>query len=356
MITQEDIARMVGVSQGVISAVLNDSNAIRVSKDTREQILRLVDETGYQPNRLAKALRTGKSGVIGILFRGGYSQIWMAKLFEVVKEVKARGYRPLIYDMVLMSDSEESASVWLLRERVEGVMLLGVSGLVTDPRLSRAVLGKVPVVSMDGFLDVPIPQVQSDREQGFYILAKHLLELGHQRLGILRLEKWANYEHPHTEGMLKGVSRALAEFGKSEPIMIRLPRVDRDIEDPYIDGKAHMQELLKRKREDWPDAVICSNDAWAIGAISACAEQGIRVPEDIAVVGFQDEVQAAYVVPPLTTVAPPLKTLAARGVERLVELIGQGRPVPEEQEILNMPCSLVVRESCGVKLKQNKGK
>ncbi len=125
----------------------------------------------------------------------------------------------------------------------------------------------------------------------------------------------------------------------------------RDIPPYMASGKAEMQRLLQRLNR--PEAVVCTNDSWALGALSASSEAGLRVPQDIAIVGIDNDPVCEFTCPPLTTSAQPTEAIAKKAVEILFKQM-RGEKLSESEWLIRLPCQLVVRQSCGASLRRNK--
>lgn len=368
-IGQKELARQLGVSQAAISGVLNNNPSIRVGKETRQRILDAIKDTSYQPNLLANAVFDRPTKTMGIIYQGGYFQLGKRKLAAVIQKIVSRGYLPLVYH--LMDKMEGKEQCQLLRDiKVAGVVIINGSYPFMYEVLPTYLKGKVPVVAIDSPEEPEISQIFTDRRQGFRILTNHLVGKGYTKIAILanRVPRVAE-DSPYTQayGVLHGVQDSLSQAG------LELAGVEYDgdtdssgiAHDPYQSGAVALAKLLDKGCR--PEAVICSSDAWAIGAIHECHQRGIRVPEDLAIVGFNNEIQGKYACSPLTTVNPPVDEMAEKAVETLIGPPGtkdvakkrkkEASPEPELIKIDNdapkclppqvLPCHLVIRKSCG---------
>ncbi|HWL52913.1 MAG TPA: LacI family DNA-binding transcriptional regulator [Chthoniobacteraceae bacterium] len=346
-ISQKELARRLGVSQATVSGVLNNHPSIRVAEKTRERILAAIRETDYQPNRIANAVFNRTSRTVGVIYQGGFVQLGVKKLAAVVKELVASEYLPLVYE--LLPYMEGSSQCQLLCDmKVQGVIVINASYPFMYDTYPRFLKGKVNVVAVDSPWEPHLHQVHSDRLQGFGILTEHLIAKGHRKIAVLasRVPSQGG-DSPYTQsfGILHGVRKALGEAGLSPEgveIFDSTGKGAPNWGDPYLPGMITMGRLLDKGCR--PDAVIASSDSWAIGAMRECARRGLRVPEDLAIVGFNDDVQAEYAASPLTTVAPPVEEMARIAVAKVSE------PFSEKEEgshVTLLPCRLVVRESCG---------
>jgi len=344
-ISQKELARQLNVSQAVISAVLNGSSTIRAGEDTRKKILEAVKESSYQPNRLANALLHRKTQTIGIIYQGGYSQLGVRKLAATVDRIRAREYLPLIYDLVLDVKGDEPCRL-LADLNVNGIILINAGYPFMEETYPKFLKNKIKVISIDSPQEPSMPQIFSDRAQGFYTLTKHLLSRGCRDIALILNSPAGHEEEEYTssQGLRKGATLALKEVGL-RPVAIEnydsIADPAKDPRNPYHGGVVTVRRLLDRGCR--PDAIICSNDAWAIGAMSECTRRGIRVPADMAVVGYNDDLQARYATSPLTTLAPAVDDMAEEAVRYATAEEPASR---KKHRTILFPCTLVVRESC----------
>ncbi|HWL53715.1 MAG TPA: LacI family DNA-binding transcriptional regulator [Chthoniobacteraceae bacterium] len=345
--TQGMVAARAGVSQVTVSHILSGKGG-NYHADTREKVRRAAEELGYRPNRYARAMRNGKTGLIALIDFGDLRQLSQRKTRAAAEAVIRENYEPLVQENFLptrsVGDSESAVFQRVVDARVEGVILI-------HPRLKRDHLERflktgIPTVIIGGGpLDSSIPRFYSERAWGYHALARHLLGLGCRRLGTLA---------DNTDHLTTGVERAVAEHPGDVEVRHCRPS---DVENPfdpargYLRGKAGMEEILSWKTR--PDAVLCGNDEWAQGALAACTEAGLRVPHDIALTGFDDDIGSAFGAVPLTTVAQPIGEMAHGAVQCLFKMIREGRP-PQPGEF-RFPGTMIIRRSCGAFLKEKEG-
>lgn len=365
-----DIAERAGVSVNTVSDILNGGNAGSYRESTRGRVERLAREMGYRPHRAAQIVRTGKSGMLGLITRTGLLHSMHAFSYHAAAAAGLHGYQMLMHDMVLLEDDFHAACTHMLDLGVEGVLLAtwaSGSGL-DDMELFRR--EGIPLVMVGApFLD-GVPLVYADVRQGMRDLTRHLLGIGYRRLTLVQRARTParsrNFRSDqrrlgfgdairHAGGRLclggdagrSARSRAGADSARAASVTGEVLCVALESENlfaPNAPGRQAMQELLARP--ELPRAVLCSNDDWALGAMGACAAAGVRVPEDIAVTGFDNAAFGAVVHPALTTVAQPTREMAQAAVDLLLRRIGGARPA-EDEMALRLPCKLVVRQSCG---------
>jgi DNA-binding LacI/PurR family transcriptional regulator len=305
-----DVAVRAGVSVRTVSNVVNHYRY--VAPDTRRRVQQAIDELGYRPNLAARQLRRGRTGMIGLVVPEISSPYFGELASAVVAAAAGRGWT------VLIDETEGDAE----RER----LLLGssgarlVDGLIFSPwALSAEELnrrpGAVPVVLLgerdaDGLVDhVAIDNLAAAAEA-----TQHLLALDRRRIAAIGLQ-------PHLSNntaaqRVRGYRSALAAAGIAPEAALELPV--RTLH--RAEGYAAMQALLGQKVR--PDAVFCFTDQLALGALRALAEAGVRVPDDVAVLGFDDIEDGRYAVPSLSTIAPAKDEIAVLALDRLVARIG----------------------------------
>lgn len=351
-INQAEIAKLSGVSRSTVAFALNPKLSQRVHKDTRRRVLDAAERLGYRPHRLAQTMRRGRSGTIGMIQFSGMTQGASRKALEAARLIRKAGYHLLASDVQWYEQGVAEAWDAMVGARVEGLLLITPSEWLPARVLAEVARAKVAVVSMSGVRFPGVPQVRSDIQQGSYDLTMHLLRLGHRWLTMLTRRSSANTDETHswpTIERVNGFHQAIQDFQKGRPgepsirSEVIYEETSEDWLDPYRLGKIAMQKLLARNA--MPDVVLCRDDNWAIGALSACAGAGVRVPEDVAVTGFGNELSGEYGLLPLTTVASTTARIASEAVRLLVERI-QSPTETAGANLIKLPCELVVRASC----------
>ncbi len=345
--TLRQIARAAGVSISSASHILN-GRSIRYSRATRARVETFARRLGYRPNRYAQAMRRRRSGVIGILQHAGLLQAAAQKANQAALAVVTAGYEVLNADVLWRPQGVQMACSSMLDARVEGLLLVDPPASFPPSELRRFRSAGIPVVALGGARFAGVPQVRVDAREGMREIARHLLELGHRRLCLLIPRMldgrnadvgWPSIER--AQGFREAHARARLAPGPEAILQAETPN---EAMHPYQNGRAAMRDLLRRPR--LPHAVLCSNDDWAVGALNACAEQRIRVPEDLAITGFDNSMIGEFGMVPLTTFAQPIETIARRAVEILTRLIHGGRLRPDDH-LVRLSGELIVRRSCG---------
>jgi len=330
--TQYDVARLAGVSQSAVSKVLNDPASASIPAETRQRILKAVEIVGYQPNVLARSLRVGKTHMLGLIVPDSANPFF-AELGKHMEEAAYRqGYSVILCNTGGDPDRESFYTDTLLRQQVDGVIF--VAGGNQANCLNQALERQIPVVVVDRDLpDCAVDTVLLDNFQGGLLATRHLLALGHRRIGCIA---GPSNVTPSAERVL-GYKAALGEYGIA-------------VDDALIrQGNFQLESGWKRAHEilgqaPRPTALFACNDLMAVGALRAAAELGLSVPRDLSVVGFDNIELASYTAPPLTTVAQPTDEIGVKAVTLLIERI-QDRTLKPRSERLD--AALIIRESTG---------
>jgi DNA-binding LacI/PurR family transcriptional regulator len=334
--TQRQIAEEAGVSRTTVSLVLNDVPGVRVSPETRQRILEVAHRLNYYPDAAARTLVSGRTHTIGFVLCQSPDRIFAdAFLPEVLRgvgdAVQESGFRVLIHSVEDVTAPE--AYIGLVREKhTDGIILSGPRS--DDQQLPRLKAEGFPVVLLGQLPGWGIPFVDVGNVGAAKQAVEHLIGLGHRRIGMITN---ASLAYTAARDRLAGYRQVLEEAGI--PFDEGLVRYGDFREES---GRVAMKQLLDLSEP--PTAVFVASDLVAFGALVAIKEQGLRVPEDIALVGFDDVRLAHYVNPPLTTVRLPAYELGYGAATLLTELVA-GEQV-EEREIL-LQTTLVVRQSCG---------
>jgi len=349
--TQQDVASTAGVSRSTVAAAFSKSGK-NLNRETRERVLEVAENLGYRPNRFARMLLNGRSGLIGVIHSDSSGYVGASKLLGIVSWIQREGYQPLIHDYLWYGDAGGNLCETMVDSRVEGVICLGLGEVFADTSLDSLRRAGVPFVTIDGIGRPGVPHFHSDKKQGFFDLTRHLVETGHRRLVLLT--RWSSSlrderHSPHTLGAIEGFRKAAAAYGLTEEeAEIHLyDESEKKCADPYASGLRAMKEILRR--EQLPDAVLCNNDAWTGGALEAGRRYGVKVPDDIALTGYDNDVLGNYTSVHLTTMAHDVESLASAAIERLVQMIQN--PGTGQADLSaagrSIPSKLIVRDSCG---------
>jgi LacI family transcriptional regulator len=328
--TQADVARAAGVSQTVVSLVLNDSALAAVSEATRERVQAAIVDLGYVADGAARSLRTGKSLLVASLIPDITNPFYPAFERGIQDVADARGYDLVAYNTDGLRPKELRALRAVQRARVDGIIATPFQLAAAD--FSPLLDGSVPVVVFGELADAPEPArfdsiyIDDDRAAGE--LVDYLIGRGYRPIGMIA----GSGDVLRREGRVRAYRRLLAERALPQEEMLA-----RGGDPTEAGGYAAMRELLAGT--PLPRAVFAANDMMALGALVAIREAGLRVPDDIAVAGFDDITVARLASPPLTTVAQFPERLGRCAAEMLFERLGgtasgEGRRVEMSYELI----------------------
>lgn len=326
----EDIAKETGFSISTVSRVLSNSS-YPVSDQIREQVLRVAAKMGYEPNIAARSLRTDRTDTIGILVDDLLSPFTPPIVRGIQDYLHENGFLSLIVNSDWDPEQEQAAIKTLLSRPVDGIIFVEYSHQTTSDILEHS---HKPRVFVHRLFGSPIKNsVVPDDYYGATLATEHLIKLGHQRIGYINgPENW------HTcRARLSGYQNTLSRYNLSfGPSLVRPG--DWEIESGYT----ATENLLKLPER--PTAIFAANDLMALGAIYAIQDAGLSVPDDLAVVGYDNRNFTKTFRPRITTVSMPVIEMGGVAAELLLKQIAEGR---KEEEEIKVKGQLIVRETCG---------
>jgi LacI family transcriptional regulator len=331
MATMTDVAKAAGVSIQTISAVINGKSGI--SAATRERVLRVIEELDYHPNMLASSLRSQRSTTIGVLVASITNPFFPGVVRGIEDAAQRNGYSVFLCNTDDDPAKQNSYLRLLRRHRVGGLIAASGTGSVDGQRIVEYLLDHgVPVVILGNRQGHPrMVALTVDDHIGGYDATAHLLDIGHRRIGIIT----GPPSHREAKERLEGYFAALRD---------RSIDADPDLVVPgafsTAGGQAGAFQLMSLVAP--PTAVVAANDLAAIGAIAVAKRLGKRVPEDVAVVGYDDIEMAALYDPPITTIAQPLYEMGTTALEAVLE---RTRDPKLEGGVITFPSRLIVRGS-----------
>ncbi|PZG41834.1 LacI family transcriptional regulator [Spongiactinospora gelatinilytica] len=326
-----DIAAQAGVSEATVSRVLNGRPG--VSATTRQVVLSALDLMGYErPQRL----RHRGSGLVGLVTPELDNPIFPAFAQAVERLLVQHGLAPVLCTRLPGGAPEDEFADLLLDRGVSGIVFVAGPHADTTARMERYIRlieRGTPIVLVDGYSEeVEAPFISPDDRLSAALAVQHLVDLGHERVGLAVGPRRFVPVMRKIEGFRRAMSRLLGAIDVEALISHSLFTAEG--------GQAAAGALLERGCT----GIVCASDLMALGAVRACRERGLRVPVDVSVVGFDDSPLIAFTDPPLTTIRKPIGAMAAAAVETLLEGIN-GAP-PKHAELLFQP-ELVVRGSTG---------
>ena len=326
MPTIKDVAKLAGVSFKTVSRVINRSPHLK--DEMRQKVLRAIDALEYRPHHNARLLRTGRSNVLAFI----NDDIAMTPFAgQIIQGAQEASWRNGMLLLTLHTGGDRSIE----RAAVQAALESHVKGIIFATMYHRAVevpeaAFELPLVLVDCFASSgPYTSVVPDEIGGGYAATRCLLERGHRRIAMIN----ADLKYPAAAGRLKGYRKALREFGvKFDSTLLRTGGWWQE------DGYKNAISLLEVK----PTAVFCVSDRVAMGVYDAVKELGVRVPEDLSVVGFDDqELIAPHLRPALTTVRVPYFEMGSWAVEHLTK--SRAASAKSRKQIVSFDCPLVAR-------------
>ncbi len=331
MSTIKKVCQLAGVSTATVSRALKNPDMVNVK--TRERIFKAIAEAGYRPNVLASSVKTGRSNSLVVLVPNLSNPFFLKIIQGIEQAAQENGYSVLLGDTQGEPEREHEYAGMVLSNRADGLIHLDHSFPFSknDQRLAE----NVAMVSVCERIvaDKKYPVVELDNYSACRALANHLVSYGHQKFGVIGGQKASQIYRDR----LGGIKSVLSEEGI-------------ELDDSLIvggeysieAGEAGAKELLAHANR--PTAIFCFNDDIAIGAIHEIKKHGLRVPDDISVVGFDNIKVSGYVDPPLTTIDQPAYDMGRKAVEVVLQQI-KHQTLLRDREIL--PFHLLERQSSG---------
>lgn len=330
-ITLEEIAKLSNVSRSTVSRVINgDPN---VKEETRRRVLKVIDSVNFQPNLAARSLAAGRTDVIGLVIPAGLAAIFTDPYFpQLVTGISAE-CNSVGYSVMLWLAEPEYERQMITKILHSGLLdgVIAASMVTDDPIVHSLYNSKMPFVLVGRHPTLDISYIDVDNVAGAYTATMHLVSIGQKRIAtisgpqnlIAGYDRFQGYKHALEENSLSFDPQLVSEGDFSEK-----------------SGYEACLKLIPHK----PDAIFVANDTMAMGAFQALGESRLRVPEDIALVGFDDIPQAKTAPAPLTTIRQPIQKMGAAAVKTLIEII-QNQESQTKSTIL--PTELVIRKSSG---------
>ena len=328
-VTILDIAEKAQVSASTVSRVLRNSAV--VAEEKRDAVMQAIAELDYRPNIFAQSLASGQSMTIGVLTQNFGSPFYDGILQGILLGLEDSEYWPLFADGRWQPTIEQQALDLLLDRRVDGIIVIG--GQISEEILQK-VAAKVPLLVVARQLQtMPNNCLYLDNFQAAYQVTKYLLDMGHRDIAHLTASVVYQETVNDIQQRYRGYQQALRDAGlEPDPRLV----VEGNLQQQS--GVLAVEMLLSRGRPF--SAIFTANDQMAFGARLALYRRGIRVPEDVSLMGFDDESSAAYMVPPLTTARQPSVSLGQAAAQAILQMMN-GRP----PELPVFAAELIIRES-----------
>ncbi|WP_342113519.1 LacI family DNA-binding transcriptional regulator [Pseudoduganella sp. OTU4001] len=330
-VTLVDVAKLAGVSVMTASRALSGEGY--ASEETKTKVQAAAKQLGYAPNALARMMKGGKTNVIGVVVNDLSSSVVNCFVTALSEEVRKVDMDLFIYNSLGdMGGGKGKRVSQMLHGLWDG--LVYVLPRMTDDYLETLEKTTSPVVMINYFRhETTLPVVRGDNVNGAHDAVSHLVELGHRRIAFIR----GNAYTGQSDLRERGYAAALADAGlELDPALV----CQGDFSE--ASGMQCAHKLLELPEP--PTAIFAANDGMALGVMNAIREKGLRIPEDISVIGFDDIPAAAMTRPPLTTLRHPFEAMAQATVQELVRRI---RGEPGRRHRIEFPSEFVVRESTG---------
>lgn len=329
IVTIKDIAKKAGVSVATVSHVMNKTRF--VSEVLQKRVKKAIEELDYHPNIMAGSLRSRKTKVIGLIVPDNANPLFASLSMLIEKVSSSLNYNVLLCNSFYDFDNELSCIRVIRSKSVDGLIIIPTT--TSSDHINQLVENNLHVVVLHHIIpDCRADSVLLNNFKGTYEATKYLLNLGHKHIGYIDRP----VSLPHSQERLNGYRKALQEYGISQD-----DNIIKCSGFGYIDGAETMKELLKKS--PGLTAVLAFNDTIAMGAMRTVNDNGLKVPDDISVVGFDDVELCSFITPRLTTVHFPKQKMAKTAVDILLKRMqepGIKKPVKKV-----LPLELVIRES-----------
>lgn len=340
-VTSQDVANLAGVSRTTVSLVLNNVEGFKIRRDTRQRVIKAARELGYVPDAAAQALASRRARIIGLILTRFPHQIstdaFITQILEGLFDIIHQNDMRLLIDIIEPEHQHEAYLQLVRANRIDGILLSGPR--LDDDALRVLETENFPTVLIGQLPNASFCSVDVDNRAAATMAVAHLINLGHERIAFI-----SNAPLTYTAAVDRKDGYRIALEKAGIPYAENLVRsADFTVESGY----QQMADLLESELEF--SAVFVASDIVALGAKSAILRHGLKIPQDIALVGFDDLPFAQYVDPSFTTIHLPTIDLARRATELLIKLL-EGEQ-PDSSHIL-LETDLVIRESCGANLRK----
>jgi DNA-binding LacI/PurR family transcriptional regulator len=331
----KDLAEHLGLSRWTVSRVLNGHPEVK--EETRRRVLEAARDLGFSPNAMARGLRGGATGLIGVCFQEVESPALAKKMSFLQQELRAIGFQGMIELTDGDPDLEESVIRHFLSLNSDGIILVGSTLTAKNRTIKRLIQTQVPTVLVDPIHELPFPSICLDRAAIMAQIVDHLWSKGHRKFALLGIESDPVLGQVRIEGVKKG----LETFGGDYDSQVNSYTAEGFGLQDYGYGYSLAETVLGSGGSE--TAWIAMNDRLVIGALSYLRENKVRVPEDVALVGFDNLDISSWYYPPLSTVDQVIPKLFREAVTRLVALFNQPMDIPVSKTWV-LP-KLIIRET-----------
>lgn len=332
-VTLQEIANALGVSAMTVSRALNDSD--KINKNTKKKIIKKANEMGYTPNQIAKSLISQKSNTIGVVIPEIHHMFFAQVVSGIESVIYENGYHLLLTNSSESFEREKDVTKALRSRRVDGILISCAEDSDDIDYYKNLVESGGNIVFFDRCIeDIGASCISVKDRVGARKITEHFIEHGFSNIAHLSGPPGISISKKRQEGYLE----AMSENGLQDKQLVKVAGFREN------SGYEAMKTLIEETGKDHPRAVFAVNDPVAFGAIKAIKEKGLRIPEDIAIAGFSDDMRAELMSPPLSTVGQPAFQIGKKAAEKLIHTIeNEDEPV----ESIYIDTKLVIRESCG---------
>ena len=333
MITMQNIADKAGVSKGTVSYVLNGKHKkARINQETCEKVIAIAESLGYRRNAIAQSMKTGKTNVIG--FIGGLYKSYCMEIIRGINELISKDNYMIKLLPADTMDDIKNASRQCLEQRLAGVICRSLSEEGLEILRKELEPNNIPIVLVDSsFSHDWCSRVISDDFEGARMATEYLLKLGHRKICLV------------TDKLHKGFSKTRCNGYIDAMKKMNIEVKDSDIH--VLEDKAKISDRQRNEIKDFlksrkPTAIFCASDPLAMRMINIVSKMGIKVPDDLSIVGFADLQYTAFCNPALTTVKQPFTEMGRKASEILLSEINE-KSIKQE---VKLPVELIIRDSC----------
>lgn len=326
-VTLRDLARHLNLSHATVSFVLNDRRDVSIPQVTRDRVLVAAKELGYQPNRAAKALASGRTQMIALWTPTSFNSYYASILYHLQHLSRDAGY-DIIYRQVVFDPERSDSNMRSLAWPVDAVLAVDAK-YVLENVSAFTTLPHPPIVSIGAYTTPGFDSVTVDLYQGTMDALEHLASIGRKNIGFVRFVNPVDQDDPRANAY-----RDYCRSAGIEPNILEMPSAVRSV------VRNEIRELGLAGKI--PEALFCYNDHIAISTIRGLKEAGLQVPRDCAVVGCDGIDEADLIDPSLTTVSQPIKAMCGKGWEMMIDRIHQPEQSPRYE---NLRPELIIRES-----------
>jgi DNA-binding LacI/PurR family transcriptional regulator len=338
--TTAALARHLGISRWTVSRVLNGHSGVK--EETVRKVQQAIRDLDFHPSALARGLRGGQTATVGVCFQDLDSPVMAMRAASLQQRLREEGYHTVIELSGTSAELERGAIRRFIGHRVDGIVLIFSRLAADDPAIRLLEREKTPCFWVDPENPVPGDRVVLDRSRSMKLVLEHLSGLGHRRIALLGIDPKNRF------GALRmpGLKRYAPEFGLDFERDFTLIFHPGETNHTFEYGYELASELIERSAGNLPTAIIALNDRIAIGTINRLREDGIRVPDDVSVVGYDNIAIAEHFFPTLTTVDHQTDRLMDLAVRGLLERLNPGNSEMQPKEASVHP-KLVIRKSTG---------